>query len=133
MTRVDGELKEKQCWKEAAVFFGPPPQSSVGWGGPQHGCKAMGGPQPPRCSTGSGGLRGVSGDTKLRPLTCRIGGWLEQQKQEIIQRVLGSSYQTEIILHYGAFKVNGSLRTLSMKAMVMLWFVRRVIEQKKPL
>lgn len=47
MTRVDGELKEKQCWKEAAVFFGPPPQSSVGWRGPQHGCKAMGGPQPP--------------------------------------------------------------------------------------
>lgn len=46
---------------------------------------------------------------------CWIGWWLEQ-KQEIIQHVPGGFYQTETILHHGAFKVNSSLRTLGMKA-----------------
>lgn len=67
---------------------------------------------------------GVLGDAELRPLMCRVQGQLEQQQQEIIQHVPDGFYQTEIILHYGAFKVAGSLCTLITKGMVMLQFVR---------
>lgn len=58
--------------------------------------------------------------------TCGMsdGGGLEQQQQAIIRCVLGSFYQTEIILHCGAFKVTGSLRTLGVMGTVMLRFVR---------
>lgn len=100
MTRIEGELEEKQCWKEAAAFLDSLPKAMWLVEGLGVGVRPWGGLT--RCTTVFWGM--------LRLLLCQAKRGLEQQQQEIIQCAPGGFCQTEIILYCGAFKITGSLQ-----------------------
>lgn len=62
MTRIDGELEEKQHWKEAAAFLDSLPKAMWLVEGLGVGVKPWGGSHQVHHS--------VLGDAKLRPLLC---------------------------------------------------------------